>query len=373
MKTIGFMISDQHLIPHGGIGQFCKSFRALCNDHGYQFVLITDKKPTKQFVNDIGPTWTFYPKQPLSYAKHRELYGRYEEGVCYEKIINFNTALVNASNFFDLDVIIANSHETYASLADAKINAKKVLYTHLYKQIYPEVRFNSIFNEEYHKFFQQFLYRDDVTVGTQSVHNKDMLLVQGIKNVDVLPMPMTETKLLESSDDMGKVGALYIGRWEEGKNPKDYLKLIKKFDLYPKVLTNKKGAEKFVKAFTDMGINRYDIRAGIIGQEKVDFIKSCKMFLNTSLIECYPNAVMETIGHMPIITLNKVKVPWPQNFKEYVHTIELGRNMKMSDVDVELIQEINDERPRFDNSVGLQFAQDMHDLSYVSWKNFIER
>jgi len=38
-----------------------------------------------------------------------------------------------------------------------------------------------------------------------------------------------------------------------------------------------------------------------------------------------------------------------------------------------LIPEIYNEKPVFDNKSGLEFAQTMHDLSYYSWKVFIER
>lgn len=367
MKTIGFMISDQHLIPHGGIGQFCRSFVKMMREHGHKVVLITDKKPKQEFTSEVNADWEFYPRTPLSYATHRELYGRFQEGVCYEKIINFTTALSIADNFVDLDVIVANSHESLASLADYKINAKKVLYTHLYKQIYPDVKYKNIFLPAYHTFFQQFLYRPDIIVGTQSAHNAQRLMDQGIdgKNIDVLPMPISETSLLESSDHLGKIGALFIGRWEGGKNPDDYLKLVKRFDLYPKVLTNSTGARKFYKAFSELGIKDYDIREEIIGQEKVDFIKSCKLFLNTSLIECFPNSVMETIGHMDVITLDKVKVPWPDNFDGKLHQINV--NDKSG-----LIQDIIDDREN-DNTTGLEWIQQYHDQAYHAWKVFVER
>lgn len=362
MKTIGFMISDQHLIPHGGIGQFCRSFVKMMHKYGHKVVLITDKKPKKDFTQEVNADWEFYPMSPLSYAKHRELYGRFQEGVNYEKIINFNNALVNASNFCDLDLIVANSHESLASLADHTINAKKVLYTHLYKQIYPDVKYKNIFLPAYHTFFQQFLYRDDITVGTQSIHNKNKLLKQGIKNVEVLPMPISEISLLESSDHLDKNGALFIGRWEGGKNPEDYLKLVKHFNLYPKVLTNHNGAKKFIKAFENLGIKDYDIREGIIGQEKVDFIKSCKIFLNTSLIECFPNSVMETIGHMPIITLDKVKVPWPDNFMNRLHTI------KMTKLDNTVIDIYN---KNVDNSDMLNYINELHLDAYEKWNKIL--
>ena len=362
MKTIGFMISDQHLIPHGGIGQFCRSFAKMMNNNQYQIVLITDKKPTKkEFIKELSYTWNSFPSTPLSYKKHREIYGRFDEGVCYEKISNFQSAIDNAALLFDFDVIIANSHESLAALADHPIQCKKILYTHLYKQIYPECKYKSAFLPQYHTFFQQFLYRDNVTVGTQSDWNKDTLTMLGINNAEVLPMPITEIDLLTSSKHVEKSGALYIGRWEEGKNPKDYLKIIKKLNLPAKVMTNKKGKVKFEKAFAELGITDYDVRAGIIGQEKIDFIKSCKLYLNTSLVECFPNSVIETIAHMPIVTLDKVKVPWPSNFDGMLHTI----NMK----DLSLVDFLY--RASFDDTKTLSYVQGLHNSVNQLWSNVL--
>jgi glycosyltransferase involved in cell wall biosynthesis len=362
MKTVGFMISDQHLIPHGGIGQFCRSFTKLMNQQQCQIVLITDKKPSKkEFLKEINSTWNSFPNTPLSYANHRAIYGRFDEGVCYEKISNFQTAIDNAINMFDFDVIIANSHESLAALADHPIQCKKILYTHLYKQIYPNCKAQSAFLPQYHTFFQQFLYRNDIIVGTQSVHNKNKLNDMGINNVEVLPMPITETDLLSSSNHIEKFGALYIGRWEEGKNPKDYIKIIKKCNLPAKVMTNKKGKVKFEKAFIEAGINDYDIRASIIGQEKVDFIKSCKIYLNTSLIECFPNSVIETIGHMPIVTLDKVKVPWPSNFDNMLHTIDMK--------DLCLVDFLYN--ASFDDTKTLSYVQGLHNSVNQLWSKVI--
>lgn len=361
MKTVGFMISDQHLIAHGGIGQFCRSFVKMMREQNHQVVLITDKKPRKGFVDEVNAHWNIYPKTPLSYDKHRKIYGRFSEGPCYEKISNFVTSLDHANNFFNFDMIIANSHESLAALADYKTNSKKILYTHLYKQIYTDVKFKDIFQPTYHTFFQEFLYRTDVIIGTQSEHNKNKLLDQGIKNVEVLPMPITETSLLECSDDVEKSGALYIGRWEAGKNPTDYIKIIKQTKLPAKVLTNKNGEKKFIKAFAENGITNYTIKAGVIGQEKSDFLKSCRIFLNTSYIECFPNSVVETLGHMPVLTLDKVKVPWPNNFEGHCHTINLKKLDIVNDIYANSV----------DNSFALNYIRALHDSAYTNWSKLL--
>ena len=44
-KRIGFLVSSQTLIPHGGIGQFTKSFCELMDEHNIKVDIITDKEP----------------------------------------------------------------------------------------------------------------------------------------------------------------------------------------------------------------------------------------------------------------------------------------------------------------------------------------
>jgi len=49
-KRIAFLISDQHLIPHGGIGQFAKGFIEMCDSINWKVDLLLDKEPT----NDLS-------------------------------------------------------------------------------------------------------------------------------------------------------------------------------------------------------------------------------------------------------------------------------------------------------------------------------
>ena len=53
-KRIGFLVSYQTLVPHGGIGQFAKSFCELMDSHNIKVDIITDKKPqNSEFVKSL--------------------------------------------------------------------------------------------------------------------------------------------------------------------------------------------------------------------------------------------------------------------------------------------------------------------------------
>jgi glycosyltransferase involved in cell wall biosynthesis len=314
MKKIAFVISDQHLIPHGGIGSFCKSFCEMQVSLGNEVHIVVDKKPTNSFVNNLfdpfGPIKLKYNSRPISYSDHQQIF-MYGESVNYEKIINFQQIMIQLLNDNNYDYIVVNSQEAFAALATIDTKTKVILYTHLYKQIYPDAKIHDVFLPAYHRFYGQFLQMEHMIVGTQSKRNYDSLIEQGCKNVKILPMPMSERELLvESSQE--KRGVLFIGRWEEGKNPEAYIRVMKEAKLPCKVMTNSNGQKKFEKAFAEAGITDYEIKAGITGQEKVDFIKSCKVSFNCSLVENYPFAFIECVGHMPVVVLDKQD--WSDNF-----------------------------------------------------------
>jgi hypothetical protein len=97
---------------------------------------------------------------------------------------------------------------------------------------------------------------------------------------------------------------------------------MKEAKLPCKVMTNTNGAKKFEKAFADAGITNFEIKAGITGQEKVDFIRSSGVFFMPSLRENYPFAFLECLGHMPCVVLDNQD--WSDNFNEkYFHKVNI--------------------------------------------------
>jgi glycosyltransferase involved in cell wall biosynthesis len=312
MKRIAFLISDQHLIPHGGIGQFAKSFTEMMTKLGNVVDIISDKKPRNDFAYTLTNESVnlYYNSKPLSYANHTGWF-MHSESINFEKISNFQTIMVTALELHKYDLIVVNSQEAQAGIAMMNIDTPVVLYTHLYKQIYPEATVKDVFLPCYHEYYNAILTMSHVTVGTQSEHNKQRLQENGVKHCVVLPMPMSERELLEPNYNERR-GVLYIGRWEKGKNPEAFLRMIQQTGLPAKVLTNSNGAKKFVEAFAKIGHTDYEIKAGITGKEKNDFIRSCKVSYNTSLIENYPFAFIECLGHMPVVVLDSQI--WSDNF-----------------------------------------------------------
>ena len=316
-KRIMFLISDQHFIPHGGIGQFAKGFTELCQRINWKVDIILDKEPTHEFsevVKELGAN-VIYPNKPLKYTDHTATFA-FSDTINFEKIVNFRKSILHAFQTNIYDMIVCNTQEAM-SAAYAMGLSKYIpvmFYTHLHSMIFREAQnFSDVFIEAYHNFYNKHMEFPDIYIGTQSQKNIDELTKYGAKNCALLRMPMSERGLLEPYKGTKK-GVLFIGRWEEGKNPEAYIRTMKEAKLPCKVMTNSNGEKKFIKAFEEAGITDYEIRAGITGQEKVDFVRSASVFFMPSLRENYPFAFLECLGHMPCIVLDTQD--WSDNFNE---------------------------------------------------------
>ena len=96
------------------------------------------------------------------------------------------------------------------------------------------------------------------------------------------------------------------------------MELIKETKLPAKIMTNDTGKDKFEKKLAEYKITDYSIKVGIVGQEKVDFIKSCRVHFNPAKREVYPFSFFECLGHMPCIVLDIQN--WSDNFDSSYYT-----------------------------------------------------
>jgi len=324
-KRIAFMISDQHFIPHGGIGSFAKGFTEMCSRIGWKVDIILDKSPNnddfKNLIESLNAN-IIWPTEPLRYSDHTATFA-FSDTINFEKIINFRKATLKAFETNIYDMIVCNTQEAMTAAYAMTVNKyiPVVFYTHLHSMIFRASQGSDVFLDSYHNFYNKHMEFSDIIIGTQSQKNIDELTKFGATNCQLLRMPMSERGLLEPYIGPSK-GVLFIGRWEEGKNPEAYIRVMKECQLPCKVMTNSNGEKKFIKAFEEAGITDYEIKAGITGQEKVDFIKGCSMFFMPSLRENYPFAFLECLGHMPCVVLDNQD--WSDNFNEkYFHKVNI--------------------------------------------------
>jgi glycosyltransferase involved in cell wall biosynthesis len=367
-KRIAFLISDQHFIPHGGIGSFCKSFTEMCGRIGWKVDILLDKAPTGGFdkVIEAAGANIIWPLEPLRYSDHTATFA-FSDTINFEKIINFRNSILEAFEENLYDMILCNTQEAMSAAYAMTLNKDipVIFYTHLHSMIFRSGQGSDVFLDSYHNFYNKHMEFPDIFIGTQSLKNKIELESHGSKYVSILQMPLSERGLLEPSYKKRR-GVLFIGRWEEGKNPEAYIKAMKESGLPCKVMTNSNGQKKFEKAFAENGITDYEIKAGITGQEKVDFIKSCAVFFMPSLRENFPFAFYECLGHMPSVVLDTQD--WSENF---LHIYYYRTNMdEVSDTLKRLHDTSNPEK--YYKTGALEYVKSIDTDTVQSWIDFID-
>jgi glycosyltransferase involved in cell wall biosynthesis len=304
-KRIGFLVSYQTLIPHGGIGQFTKSFCELMDNHNIKVDIITDKEPKdNDFVKSLKAN-IISPKESLAYTTHSGIF-MYGDTFCYERMANFRNAIVEALEHNLYDSFVCNTYETVqvASTMGLEDCIQIIAYTHLESQIFKDTK-NPFLNST-NEMMRQQLAMGSLYVGTQSKFNE----LQFDETAWHLPIPISEPALLEEHHKY-REGVLFVGRWEEGKNPELYLDLIHQTQLPAKVMTSANGAKNFEERLKKIGVP-YEIKVGIIGKEKVDFMTSARIAFNPSIVESYGMAFYEQHIQMPTLVLEDQR--WTNNF-----------------------------------------------------------
>lgn len=306
-KRIGFLVSYQTLIPHGGIGQFAKSFCELMDYHNVKVDIITDKEPQpSEFIKSLKAN-IIAPLESLKYTNHSNIF-MYGDTFCYERMANFRNAIVEALEHNLYDAFVCNTYETVqvASTMGLEDCIQVIAYTHLESQIFKNTKNPFLHNTNV--MMRQQLKTDGIYVGTQSKFNE--LEIGGYH----LPIPITERGLLDEHHKP-REGVLFVGRWEEGKNPELFIELIEKTKLPAKVMTSPNGVKKFEDRLKKIGV-KYDVRASITGQEKVDFMTSARVAFNPSTVESYGMAFYEQIIQLPTFCLEYQR--WTKNFDGYL-------------------------------------------------------
>ena len=365
-KRIGFLINSDHIKSTGGNGQFAKSFCELMSkpEHRIKVDIITDSKP---FYKDYANTFTkiITPKESLSYNEHRDTFGK-PDSICMERVVNFRRAIMTAMATNMYDIFVCNSPESILATFHMGMeeNIQIIAYTHLESQIFTDTKnpFLSVANE----IMRQNLTTSGIYIATQSAFNKESLTNSYLKDKKVFecPIPLTEQDLLKEYDKE-REGVLFVGRWEAGKNPELFVKLIAQTGLPARIMTSSNGVKKFEKAFADAGVpeSQYIIKAGIIGQEKVDFMTSCRVAFNPSIVESYGMAFHEQQIQMPTVCLDGQR--WTNNFNK--ERFEVCDKTNMVDIVLHLYNQYEYAKEWYENKIVDTFIAEESQV-FDKWK-----
>jgi hypothetical protein len=325
------------------------------DQHNIKVDIITDKEPNdNEFVKSI-PANIIAPLESLKYTDHSNIF-MYGDTFCYERMANFRTAIVEALEHNLYDALICNTYETVqvASTMGLEDVIQIIAYTHLESQIFKDTKNPFLYSTN--EMMRRQLEMDQLYVGTQSKFNQ----LNISDTVWHLPIPISEPALLEEYHKQ-REGILFVGRWEEGKNPELFLELIEQTKLPAKVMTSANGAKKFEDRLKKIGVP-YEIKVGIIGQEKVDFMTSARIAFNPSIVESYGMAFYEQHIQMPTLVLENQR--WTNNFnKDFFYTC----NKKNMAEKAKELYDIFEKAERWYNLGSLQHAQEQEATVFNKW------
>lgn len=324
-KRIAFMIAQQSLIIAGGIGQFAKAFIEMSSYNGWEVDLILDgltSDNTKAMLETLKKSgWSgklYHNIDKISYRDFQAtLENMHKDGINFEKEINFRQAMFRAlQDGREYDLILCNNPEALLPVYSMGLASKisTILYTHNENFVGIEDKVGP-YSQEYNDVYKRLMDLPDVIVATQTLANvKRMRETLGIEAIH-LPMPIPEQELLvpyERKTDI-REGVLFIGRWEDRKDYKEYLKVIQETGLVPRVMTNESGGRKFSEAFQTLGIKKFRLGINLVGLEKVDFIRDSSVFFNPSKKESFGYSVLECMPHCHVVLC--LEYEWSKDFE----------------------------------------------------------
>ena len=325
------------------------------DQHNIKVDIITDKEPQDtEFVKSIKAN-VIAPLESLKYTDHSNIF-MYGDTFCYERMANFRTAIVEALEHNLYDALICNTYETVqvASTMGLEDVIQIIAYTHLESQIFNDTKNPFLSNTNVAMRHQLSL--TNIDVGTQSKFNQLHLDESSYH----LPIPITERDLLTEYTGE-REGILFVGRWEEGKNPELFIDLIEQTKLPAKVMTSPNGVKKFEDKLSKLGV-KYDVRASIVGKEKVDFIKSSRIAFNPSTVESYGMAFYEQHIQLPTLVLENQR--WTKNFNNnYFYTC----TKKDMATKAKELYDVFERAERWYNLGSLQHAQDQEAGVFHKW------
>ena len=175
-------------------------------------------------------------------------------------------------------------------------------------------------------------------------------------------MPIPEPELLNMAS-CEKEGVLFIGRHEQGKNPDVFVKSVIKAGLKAKIITNTNGAKKFEEAFKSANYSNYEIKIGVIGHEKVEFIKSAKVYFNPSVLESFGFTMLEGLSQLPTLVLDGME--WHESFESMGFSFHKTSASNASEKLIELHNSSSD-------SSNLSVAIKYNENAISVWTSYIE-
>lgn len=315
MKRIAILMSSDDFAVRSGIGHWCLSVvNNLKENHFVDIITanqVKDLRKTSELLKLFPDVNIISPKS--NNFSSDKIWNQSVPGIKYEHIVGYQESLREAFKTRLYDMVICNHVESFE--AALNLNLNKVMpvlfFTHTPQLIYPEYKDGYRKQQWYDREVELVkTSRPNVTVLTHSELNKKKLELMNVCNVATLEPTVPETSLLKNHN-VAKDGILFIGRYEDRKDPETFLKLVKLTNKKAKILCAGKH-DKWHKKCKDLNID-YEV-VNLTGKDKAKFIQSCEYAFMTSKQESYGLGAFESLHACPTIFID---YKWTEAFTNF--------------------------------------------------------
>jgi hypothetical protein len=322
---IAQVCSNDTLIPDGGVGISVASLSKLFIRNDCQVDIITDIRPSngkrQRFQEQLEGLGCRIVRAPdnISYTRYSRTH-QMNWGIQSEESANMRESMMCALHTAVYDLVIIHSVNSTPGIYSLDLWKwiPTIIYTHdpnaifKYKQ---QLRYSQGAQN-----FSDILYRlPGLLIGTHTEHNRTCI---DLPQVRVLPLPLTTDLLLQ--DYTGpREGVLFIGKWEDRKNPALFCRVVAAAKLPARIITSPHSIDKFRREFAKLQHSDVtfiqdqhpeSLRRGYpTAEEKTDFIQRCRVAYLPYLFETCPLAIQEAHCQMPVL-LSSDAAAWHHNF-----------------------------------------------------------
>jgi glycosyltransferase involved in cell wall biosynthesis len=370
MKRVLFIINRMNFRASSGHGIFMKGVVETLLEKGHCIDVICDGEPETNFLEKYGINiYTPDKKDRLAYSKHAPLY-QFEDAFNFEKSANYRFGIVKAMSNHMYNLIICNDTESAFVCYQMGLHKyiKIASYVHECATINPELK-SGVFKDCYYDLINKMMFWPEITTLVQTDQNKNKLLDKFSNfpldlNITVQPYPLTDSNSQNIKDTEG---ILFIGRYEERKNPEAFIKVLADIkskygvELKANVMTRTSHVKKFEADFAAIGHTNFEIVSDVVGEEKAKIIQKSRVAFMPYKNESFGIAVLEALRYMPTVVLDKYD--WHYNFKSFSNYI-VANHKEVADVIWSTYNTYNLDK----NKVELEFSeyQQNYELSLMS-------
>jgi glycosyltransferase involved in cell wall biosynthesis len=310
-KRIALLCDTNIMIQTGGVYHFIRAYLKMAITQNWKVdVIINERIESKEHLYaelmalNARLLWPKYP-----HTDHISKYNSFRFALNSSTISNLQMAF--------LEALQSNIYDYCIPLPETAVIASLLNYAHI-----PTVFYTHWGESVTGNFTNNFSILDDLSkqciVATQSAANQAILKTRNIDSM-LLPLPFPDPEIFLPQHPKERDGILWVGRFEDRKQPHLFIEAIKKLAVKAIVITSPTSKQKLIKIFKSEGITNYEIHDYVTGNLKRDIFEKARILFMPSMDESFGYVFAEGMALTNAVAFD---YRWSKSFdNQYCHII----------------------------------------------------